>query len=127
MAQRRIQFRLRTLLIISAIAAILLSGYATWLWVMPNTDPFAEWRPAGDATFSADEQRLVAAARTYLQNLHGKHLDARYKVDCTRDGYEVHAMFVAGYENGRPLYSPGGSGIVVLRADGTVTGYMPGE
>jgi len=49
------------------------------------------------------------------------------RVERTKDGYEVFAMFVAGYENGRPLYTPGGHGIVVLSADGTVVRYMPGR
>jgi hypothetical protein len=94
-----------------------------------DSEPFSDLRPAGDGHFSADEQRIVAAARAYLESHvnRGKPLDARYRVKRTRDGYEVFAMFVAGYENGRPLYYPGGHGFLVLRADGRVTRYMPGE
>jgi hypothetical protein len=84
-------------------------------------------RPAGDSHFSADEQRMVTAARAYLEKSRGKPLDARYQVERTKDGYEVFAMFVAGYENGRPLFYPGGHGIVVLSTDGTVIRYMPGR
>ena len=83
--------------------------------------------PAGDSHFSADEQRMVAAARAYLEKSGEKPLDARYQVEHTKDGYEVFAMFVAGYEKGRPLYTPGGHGIVVLSADATVVRYMPGR
>ena len=70
---------------------------------------------------------MVAAARVYLEKSRGKPLDARYRVERTKDGYEVFAMFVAGYERGRPLFYPGGHGIVVLSADATVVRYMPGE
>jgi hypothetical protein len=92
-----------------------------------NSERFADYRPADDSTFSPDEQRIVAAARAYLEKKRGKPLDARYKVERTQDGYEVFAKFVGGYENGRPLYYAGGHGIVSLRADGTVADYMPGE
>jgi hypothetical protein len=92
-----------------------------------DSGPYSDMRPAGDSHFSADEQRMVTAARAYLEKSRGKPLDARYQVERTKDGYEVFAMFVAGYENGRPLFYPGGHGIVVLSADGTVTRYMPGE
>jgi len=83
--------------------------------------------PTGDSHFSSDEKRIVAAAQAYLENRSGKPVDARYKVDHTKEGYEVFAMFVGGYENGRPLYYPGGHGVVVLRADGSVIRYLPGE
>lgn len=92
-----------------------------------DTGPFSDMRPAGDSHFSADEQRMITAARVYFENSHGKPRDARYRVERTKDGYEVFAMFVAGYEKSRPLYTPGGHGIVVLSADGTVVRYMPGE
>lgn len=92
-----------------------------------DTGPFSDMRPAGDSRFSADEQRIVTAARAYLEKTRGKPLDARYRVERTKDGYEVFAMFVAGYEKGRPLYTPGGHGIVVLSAEGTVVRYMQGE
>src|SRR5438477_9865037 len=59
---------------------------------------FSDMRPAGDSHFSADEQRMVAAARDYLEKSRGKSLDARYRVELTKDGYEVFAMLVAGYD-----------------------------
>ncbi len=80
----------------------------------------------GDPRFSFAERRAIAAARAYLEASGRKPLDARYRVDRTRDGYEVFVMFVGGYENGRPLYYPGGHGTVVLRTDRTFVRYMPG-
>ena len=93
----------------------------------PDTGPYSDMRPSGDPHFTVEEQRMVAAARAYLEKSRQKPLDARYRVERTRDGYEVFAMFVVGYENGRPLYYPGGHGIVVLRSDGSFVRYMSGE
>lgn len=92
----------------------------------PEADPFADMRPSGDPHFSTDERRIVAAAQAYLEKHHQGPLDARYRVERTKDGYEVFAMFIGGYENGRPLYYPGGHGIVVLRPDGSFIRYIPG-
>jgi hypothetical protein len=94
--------------------------------IQSNAEPYLDMRPADDSHFSADEQRMVAAARAYLEKSRGKPLDARYRVEHTRDGCQVFAMFVAGYENGRPLFYPGGHGSVVLSAEGTFIRYMPG-
>jgi hypothetical protein len=84
-------------------------------------------RRSGDSHFTAEEQRIVAAANAYLEKTRQKPLDARYRIERIKDGYEVFAMFVGGYENGRPLYYPGGHGIVVLRSDGSFVSYMPRE
>jgi hypothetical protein len=92
-----------------------------------DPEPFLDMRPASDSHFSADEQRMVATARAYLEKSHGKPLDARYQVERTKDGYEVFVIFVAGYGNGRPIFYPGGNGMVVLSAEGSVIRYMPGK
>jgi len=92
-----------------------------------DSEPFSDMWPADDSRFSPDERHMVAAARDYLEKARPKPLDARYKVERTKDGYEVFVMFVNGYENGRPLYYPGGHGIVVLGADGSVIRYTPGS
>jgi hypothetical protein len=88
---------------------------------------YSVMRPSGDSSFTREEQRIVTAARAHLEKVHQKPLDARYRVERTKDGYEVDAMFVAGYENEQPLYYPGGHGTVVFNADGNVVSYMPGE
>ena len=84
-------------------------------------------RRSDDPHFSAEEHRIVAAARAYLERSRQQPLDARYRVERTQDGYLVFAMFITGYQNGHPLYSPGGHGVVVLRADGSFVRYLPGE
>lgn len=91
-----------------------------------DSEPFSDMRLSGDSRFSAEEQRIVTAARVYLEKSRQKPLDARYRVERTRAGYEVFAMFVAGYENGRPLYYPGGHGTVIFHADGSFDRYLLG-
>jgi hypothetical protein len=70
---------------------------------------------------------MIEAARRYLEARDGKPVDARYSVTRTKEGYNVLVEFVGGYENGRPLFYPGGHCILVLRRDGSVVRYMPGE
>ena len=89
--------------------------------------PFEDMWPADDSRFAAQERKIVAAARSYLEQKNGRSFDARYKVERAGDDYEVFAMFVGGYEDGRPLFYPGGHCIVVLRQDGSIVRYMPGE
>ena len=93
----------------------------------PKAEPFADMWTADDSRFSAQERKMVVAAQRYLEQERGGPLDARYKVERKQDGYEVFAEFVGGYEEGRPLFYPGGHGIVVLSQDGSVVRYMPGE
>lgn len=93
----------------------------------PDIAPKPDMRPSGDSHFTVEEQRIVTAARAYLEKIRQKPLDARYRVERTKDGYEVFAMFVHSYENGRPLYYPGGHGIVVLSSDGNVVRYIAGR
>lgn len=90
-------------------------------------DPFADMLRPDDPHFSTQERRIVTAAQAYLEKSEQKPLDARYRVKQTREGYEVFAMFVSGYSNGLPLYYPGGHCIVILRSDGSVVRYIPGE
>ena len=89
--------------------------------------PFEDMWPADDSRFAAQERKIVAAARDYLEQKRDSPIDARYKVERAGDDYEVFAMFVGGYEDGRPLFYPGGHCIVVLRQDGSIVRYMPGE
>jgi hypothetical protein len=90
------------------------------------SEPFAdEWRP-GDVRFTPREREIVDATRKYLDKQNQKPVDGYYKVERTKDGYEVFVMFVAGYEKGRPLFRPGGHCIVLLREDGSVIRAVPG-
>src|SRR5437899_10958973 len=73
---------------------------------------YAHMRHAGDPQISADEQRVVAAARNYLEKSLGRRLDARYRVKGTKYGYEVLVRFVVGYENSGPLYNADEPGVV---------------
>ena len=69
-----------------------------------TSEPFADmWRP-DDSRFTPHEREIVAAARSYLDKARQKPVDGYYKIDHTKDGYEVFVMFAAGYEHGRPLF-----------------------
>src|SRR4051812_10819112 len=59
-----------------------------------NAEVYADMRPVGDPRLSADEQRIVAAARAYLDKSAGKRVDARYRVKRTEHGYDVFVRFV---------------------------------
>ena len=91
------------------------------------SEPFADlWRP-DDSRFSPREREIVAVARRFVEKDQRKPVDGYYKIMKTKDGYDVFVEFAAGYENGRPLFVPGGHGIVVLRRDLSFVRYMRGE
>jgi len=125
--------------VLSFVATFLLVGFVVLLVgcspqrtnpaaaTTPTNGPFSDFRAADDPKFSVEEQRMIAAARAYLEKRRGKAFDARYQVKGTKNGYEVSAMFVGAYENGQPLYFPGGHGTVILGSDGSFIDYMPGE
>jgi hypothetical protein len=50
----------------------------------PTSGPFSDFRAADDPKFSVEEQRMIAAARAYLEKRRGKALDARYQVKGTK-------------------------------------------
>ena len=92
-----------------------------------SKEPFADmWRP-NDSRFSPREREVIAAARGFLEKEKQKPIDGYYKVHDTKNGYEIFVMFAAGYEDGRPLFFPGGHGTVVLNKDLSFVNYMPGE
>lgn len=89
--------------------------------------PFSDVWPCGDKRFTAIEQRAAAAAKAYLERERKKPLDGRYRVSQTQEGYTVFVMYVGSYDqDGRPVYAPGGYGIVYLNADFTFHRHMPG-
>ena len=88
--------------------------------------PFGDmWRP-DDSRFTQREHEIVASARSYLDKQQKKPVDGYYKVEHTKDSYEVFVMFAAGHERGRPLFYPGGHCTVLLREDGSVIRVLPG-
>ena len=91
------------------------------------SEPFVDMLRFDDPRFSREEQRMLAIAQTYLEKVQQERIDARYRVEQTPEGYEVSVMFVSGYLNGSPLFSPGGHCAIILRSDGSVVRYIPGE
>ena len=80
-----------------------------------------------DPAFTTKERALIAAARGYLEQQRHAVIDAYYSVEHSAGEYEVHAQYVAAYEGSHPLFAPGGHGYVILREDGSVIRYDPGD
>jgi hypothetical protein len=91
------------------------------------SEPFGDmWRP-DDSRFTTREREIVAAARRFVEKEAGKPVDGYYKIEATKEGYDVLVEIAAGYEHGRPLFVPGGNPIVELHKDLSLARYMPGE
>lgn len=80
-----------------------------------------------DPRLSAEKRRIVGRVQTYHEKNAEKSIDARYKIQQTKEGFEVFAVLIRGYSNGHPLTSPGGHFTVILDSDGNVIRYIPGE
>lgn len=80
-----------------------------------------------DPRLSAEKRRIVGRVQTYLEKNAEKSIDASYKIQQTKEGFEVFAVLIRGYSNGHPLTSPGGHFTVILDSDGNVIRYIPGE
>lgn len=79
-----------------------------------------------DSTFSPQAQRLIAAARQYLEKQDHRPVDAYYRVTHVSDHYEVYVQFVAGYNGSQPKFAGGLFCIVRVREDGSVIDILPG-
>jgi hypothetical protein len=79
-----------------------------------------------DAAFSPQEQRIIAAARQYLEQQDHQPVDAYYRVTHTSDYYEVYVQFVSGYLGSEPDFVPGQFCTVLLRENGSVIRALPG-
>lgn len=80
-----------------------------------------------DPRLSAEERRIVGRVQAYLEKNAQKSVDARYRVKQTKEGFEVFAILIRGYPNGRPLTSPCGHDTVILHSDSDVIRYIIGE
>jgi hypothetical protein len=80
-----------------------------------------------DPRLSVEERRIVGRVQAYLEKNAEKSIDVRYKIQQTKEGFEVFAVLIRGYSNGHPLTSPGGHLTVILDSDGNVIRYIPGE
>ena len=79
-----------------------------------------------DVAFSPQEQRIIAAARQYLEQQDHQPIDAYYRVTHTSEYYEVYVRFVSGYRGNEPDFVPGQFCTVLLREDGSVIRVLPG-
>jgi hypothetical protein len=76
---------------------------------------------------SVQDRFIVRRVQAYLEKDAQKSIDARYRVQRTKVGFEVFAVLIRGYSNGHPLTSPGGHVTVILDSDGNVIRYIPGD
>jgi hypothetical protein len=75
---------------------------------------------AGAKEFTAEEARAVDVAKTQLEKVERKRIDARYKVTRIPEGFSVHVSYVMGYHSGQPCFLPGGFCEVLVSTEGTV-------
>ncbi|MBC3882633.1 hypothetical protein H8K35_14670 [Undibacterium sp. LX40W] len=122
---------MRTLLVVLSFIALLgCTEQASTNTPLPSnatSESFDDMLRPDDPHFSAEERRIVWRVQAYLEKNAQKSVDARYRVKQTNEGFEVFAIFIRGYSNGRPLTSPGGHVTVILHSDGNVIRYIPGE
>jgi hypothetical protein len=90
-----------------------------------SRDPFTDMGRADDNRFSPREREIIAAARGYLAKQSWETADVLYKIETTKNGYEVLVLFLSGNVHGRSLFDPVGRGRVVLRKDLSFVRYMP--
>lgn len=92
-----------------------------------SSEAFDDMLRPDDPRLSGQERRIVGRVQAYLEKNAENSIDARYKIQQTKEGFEVFAVLIRGYSNGHPLTSPGGHFTVILDSDGNVTRYIPGE
>ena len=80
-----------------------------------------------DAGLSLEESKAVLIARSHLEKMDGRPLDAYFRVRRADDEFHVHVEYVTGYEeDGRPIFIPGGHCEVILSKEWEVVKILPG-
>ena len=82
---------------------------------------------AGSKEFSTDEAKAVGVAKAELEKTDRKHIDARYKVARVPEGFSVHVSYVTGYQQGQPVFIPGGFCVVLVSTQWTVIKILGGS
>jgi hypothetical protein len=91
------------------------------------SESFDDMLMPDDPRLSGQERRIIGRVQAYLEKNAEKSIDARYKIQQTKEGFEVFAVLIHGYSHGHPLTSPGGHFTVILDSDDNVIRYIPGE
>jgi hypothetical protein len=87
---------------------------------------FGDLRREDDSKFTKVEQRIIAAARHYVEEQDKAPLDAYYKFIPSSDGYDVYILHVSGYTGNKPFFTSGGFCEIHLDKSGKVLGLYPG-
>jgi hypothetical protein len=86
----------------------------------------AGFHRAGSNEFTADEAKAVEVAKAQLEKTDGKRIDAGYKVSRVPEGFSVHVEYVTGYQQGQPVFLPGGFCLVLVSTQWTVIKILGG-
>ena len=86
----------------------------------------AGFHRAGSNEFNTEDARAVGVAKAELEKADRKRIDARYKVAHVPEGFSVHVSYVTGYQNGQPVFIPGGFCVVLVSIQWTVIKILPG-
>ena len=105
---------------IALLACVLLAGCG------PADSQADSEHPAGSRFFSKVQSKAVGAAKATLEEMRGKHVDARYKVAETPQGYSVHVSYVSGYVGRKPLFMVGAHCTVLVSKKWTLIRILPG-
>ena len=83
-----------------------------------------------DKSFSSRERDMILAARNHLAHSVKRPKDvtddAFYRVRRNADGYDIFIVYVTGYENGKPVFTPCMHNEVFVRPDGSVSKVLVG-
>lgn len=87
---------------------------------------FGNLRRENDPKFSQKEQKIIAAARHYVEEQDKAPLDAYYQITSSSKGYDVQIQYVSGYNGNKPFFTPGCFCEIHLDKSGKVLGVFPG-
>ena len=79
-----------------------------------------------DSAFSAQERRIIVAARKHLESEGGQPVDAYYRVSRSGDHFEFYVQYVAGYQDDEPQFMLGGFCTVLVDEAESVIRVLPG-
>ena len=118
----------RVVIYIAAIAGVV-SGCSkpAALPVLPSPAVLPGYVRSDDPNLTADVAEVIQTARTHLEKTGGQPIDAMYKVTTMASGFDVHVLYVTGYDtSGQPVFIPGGHCNVVISNQGSVVEVQPG-
>lgn len=90
-----------------------------------QSSSIGEFHRENAPAFTKEQRRLIASARKQLATDQGVK-DAFHRVRPTDEGHEVFVLFVTGYEDDQPVFTPCQHAAVHFGKDGAVTKVLRG-